>query len=106
MPFYRFYRMSQSGSAGTNPFSFPAPSPQSPVPDYTPHERGVTGGDGGPKPHNVRGPTRSSGMGACKYQTSVATTPIVHSNLHASVSVNSRPAQVIASAHDVHDSLL
>ena len=50
------------------------------------------------------GPNRSSGVGACEYPTSVATTPIVHSNLHASMFVIDRPAQVIASDHDVHDS--
>ena len=91
--------LSQSSSVGNNPFSFPAPSP---VPDYTPLERGVTRGDGGPQPHNVGGQNRSSGVGACKYPTSVATTPIVHSHLHASMSVIDRPAQVIASDHDVH----
>ena len=40
------HALSQSGSLGSNPISFSAPSP---VPDYTPHERGVTGGDGGPQ---------------------------------------------------------
>ena len=96
--------MSQSGSVGTNHFSSAAPSP---VPDYTPHERGgggVTGGDGGPKPHNEGGLTRTSGVGACEYQTSVATTPIVHSHLPVTVSASVRSAQVIDSVHAVHDS--
>ena len=93
--------LSQSSSVGTSPFSFAAPSP---ILDYTPHERGVTWGDGGPKPHNVGGLTRSSGVGACEYQTSVATTSILHSHLPVTVSASVRSAQVIDSVHAVHDS--
>ena len=51
------------------------------------------------------GPTRSSGMGACTYQTSVATTQIVQSNLHTSMSPSSRPAQVVSNALESRDSL-
>ena len=43
-------------------------------------------------------------MGACEYQTSVATTPIVHSHLPVTVSASVRSAQVIDSVHAVHDS--
>ena len=61
------------GSLGINPFSVSAPST---VPDCTPSigGGGVTGGDGGKKPHNVGSLTRTSGVGALEYQTAVSTT--------------------------------
>ena len=49
------------------------------------------------------GLTRSSSVGACEYQTSVATTPIVHSHLPVTVSASVRSAQVIDSVHAVHE---
>ena len=48
------HALSQSGSLGANPLSFSAPSP---VPDSTPQEWGVTGGDGGLQPHSLGGLT-------------------------------------------------
>ena len=49
------------------------------------------------------GLTRSSGVGACEYSTSVATTPIVHSDLPVTVCrpTSFRSSQVSDSIHDV-----
>ena len=58
------------GSLGINPFSISTPST---VPNYTPSVGGITGGDGGKKPHNVGSLTRTSGVGALEYQTAVST---------------------------------
>ena len=46
--------LSKSGSLGTNLPSFTAPSP---VPDSAPSIKGATGGESGPEPHNLGGPT-------------------------------------------------
>ena len=94
--------LSQSGCLGINPFSF---STHLPVPDSAPHKRGATGGDGGHQPHTMGGPARSSGVGACSYLTTVATTPIVQSELISDISVSGRPTQVPPSALESCDSL-
>ena len=95
------HALSQSGSVGTNPFSFSAPSS---VPDSVPQERGTTGGEGGRQPHHMGGPTRSSGVGACEYSSSPARPPFVQSVLSVPVSVRDRSANVSDSARDLHDS--
>ena len=62
--------LSKSCSLGTNLPSFAAPSP---VPDSALSIKGVTGGESGPEPHNLAGPTRSSGVGAGVISSSAAT---------------------------------
>ena len=37
------------------------------MPDSVPQERETTGGEGGPRPHSMGVPTRSSGVGAFEY---------------------------------------
>ena len=64
----------QSGSLGTNFYSFAAPSP---VPDWAPSIKGVTGGESGLEPHNLGGLTRSSGVGAGVILSSAASIPTV-----------------------------
>ena len=95
------HALSQSGSLGSNPVSFSAPSP---VPDYTPHERGVTGGDGGPQPHIMGGLTQSSGVGACEYSSTAAPPPIVHSPLSVTESVSFRSVQGTDIVGELRDS--
>ena len=68
------------GSLGINPFSISAPST---VLDYTPSVWGVTGGDGGKKPHNVGSLTRTSGVCALDNETAVATPPVVHRDIYS-----------------------
>ena len=50
------------------------------------------------------GSTRSYGVGACTYWTTVAMTPFVHSNICPSVSLSARPAQIISSGLESRDS--
>ena len=83
--------LSQSGSLGTNLSSFAAPSP---VSDSAPSIKGVTGGDSGPEPHNLGGPTRSSGVGAGVISSFAASIPTVLPNISLPMYVQPRVTQV------------
>ena len=93
--------LSQSGSVGNNPFSFSAPSS---VPNSVTQERGTTGGEGGRQPHHMGGPTRSSGVGACKYSSPPATSLFVHSDLSVPMSFSDKSAYLSDSARESRDS--
>ena len=47
------------------------------MPDSAPLIQGVTGGDSGLEPHNLGGPTRSTGVGAGVISSSAASIPTV-----------------------------
>ena len=82
--------LSKSGSLGTNLPSFTAPSP---VPDSAPSIKGVTGGESGPEPHNLGGPTRSSGVGAGVISSSAASIPTVLRDISVPLNVQPRVMQ-------------
>ena len=87
--------LSKSGSLGTNLSSFSAPSP---VPDLAPSIKGVTGGESGPEPHNLGGPTRSSGVGAGAISSSAASIPAVLPNISVPLYVQPRFMQDVKEA--------
>ena len=87
--------LSKSGSLGTNLPSFAAPSP---VPDSAPSIKGVTGGESGPEPHNLGGPTRSSGVGAGVISSSAASIPTVLPNISVPLYVQLRFMQDVRAA--------
>ena len=90
--------LSKPGSVGIHPISVSAPST---VPNYTPSVAGVTGGDGGKKPHNVGSLSRTSGVGALEYQSAVATPPFVHHDFPYVSQPSDWSAQVLVSAAPV-----
>ena len=87
--------LSLSGSLGTNLPSFAAPSP---VPDSAPSIKGVTEGDSGPEPHDLGGPTRSSGVGAGVILSSAASIPTVLPNISVPIYTQPRFMQDVRSA--------
>ena len=87
--------LSKSGSLGTNLSSFAAPSP---VPDSAPSIKGVTGGVSGPEPHNLGGPTRSSGVGAGVISSSTSSIPTVLPNISVPLNVQPRVMQDVNQA--------
>ena len=68
------------------------------MPDSAPSIQGVTGGDSGPEPHNLGGPTESSGVGAGVISSSAASIPTVISYVSLSMSPQPRVTQVKSDA--------
>ena len=64
------------------------------MPDSAPSVKGVTGGDSGPEPHDMGGPTQSSGVGAGVISSSAASIPTVISYVSLSMYHQPRITQV------------
>ena len=68
------------------------------MPDSAPSIKGVTGGESGPEPHNLGGPTRSSGVGAGVISSSAASIPTVLPNISVPLNVQPRVMQDVRAA--------